>query len=145
MALPIAIGRQKAGCSLPPTSLLPSHVYSPGFQLCSHFSLGKELSAIVTYTKGLSSCFASLAQRRLRPFKTKEGTVLCLRPMKQCVGRSPGGAKIFLSCPTLSLSDCILQRCSNHHNPPVRPRYVPATKVWALWGREQLSCLNSQG
>lgn len=90
MALPIAIGRQKTGCSLPPTSLLPSHVYSPGFQLCSHFSLGKELSAIVTYTKGLSGCFASLAQRRLRPFKTKEGTVLCLRPMKQCVGRSPG-------------------------------------------------------
>lgn len=125
MALPNPIGRQKAECSLPPHFLSLPCIYSPGFQLCSHSSLGEELSAIATNPKGPCECFAPLAQQRLRPFKAKEGTILCLCRIKGCVERCPRVLRFpspaclcpFQPVPTApvspSLPRCMATLCSN--------------------------------
>lgn len=115
---------------LPPTFFLLSCISSPGFQLCSHFSLGKEPSATATHTKAVTGYFASSAQQRLRSFKAKEDTILCLHPM---ISPCPN---ISLSRLALPLSDRTPQHLSPYHYPqPRRPHSVPATKVWVPLGQ----------
>lgn len=121
---------------LPPTFFLLSCISSLGFQLCLHFSLGKELSAIATYRKGITGCFTSSAQQRLRSFKAKEDTILDLHLMKQCVLRSPRvltfPSPAWLSpLQTVPHSTCLTTTTSQ----PLRSHSVPATKVWVPLGQ----------
>lgn len=120
---------------LPPTFLL-SCIYSPGFQLCLHFSLGKELSAIATYTKSITGYFSSSAQQRLGSFKAKEHTIMCLHPVKRCVERSPRvltfPSPAWLSpFQTVPHSTCLITTTPQSQ----RSYSVPAIKVWVPLGQ----------